>query len=114
MYVRNKKFLELHKGDKVEYILWKNAHHLHQTDLGFINGNLLQACKHSHLSQIFLDLNIEAISKFIKGETVEGTYGAKDLGRSFSPEKFYSEDNFMYWSDCIIQNVWTLAFKMIL
>lgn len=90
MYVRNKKFLELHKGDKVEYILWKNAHHLHQTDLGFINGNLLQACKHSHLSQIFLDLNIEAISKFIKGETVEGTYGAKDLGRSFSPEKFYS------------------------
>jgi hypothetical protein len=70
MFSRNKKFLDHHKDDKVQYIVWKNAHHLHQTDLGFINGNLLQACKNSHMSQVFLDLNIEAIEKFIKGEQV--------------------------------------------
>jgi len=55
--------------------LWKNGHHLHQTDLGFLNGNLMGAVKNSHLSQLFLDLNIQAITKFLKGEQVEGTFG---------------------------------------
>jgi hypothetical protein len=74
MYTRNKKFLEEHKNNKIEYVLWKNANHLHQTDMCFINGNLLGKIKHSHMSQIFLDLNINAINKFLKGEKVEGAF----------------------------------------
>ena len=58
MYLRNRKFLNEHKNDQVEYILWKNAHHLHQSDMGFVSGNLLNKVKHSHMSQIFLDLNL--------------------------------------------------------
>ena len=58
MYERNLSFLEQHKAEKVEYILWKNAHHLHQTDMGFITGNLPTICKHSHLSDVLLQLNL--------------------------------------------------------
>ena len=96
MYIRNKKFLDEHKNDKVEYVCWKNAYHIHQTDMGFINGNLLGVVKHSHMSQIFLDLNIIAMDKFLKGEKVEGTFDSKDLGRDYTPDKFYSEKNFMF------------------
>ena len=96
MYIRNKKFLEEHKGDKLEFVLWNNGHHLHQTDMGFINGNLLGKIKHSHMSQIFLDLNISAIDKFLRGEKVEGTFESKDLGRNYTPEKFYSEGKFTF------------------
>lgn len=73
------------KFHKVEYINWRNGDHLHQTDMGFINGNLLGIVKHSHLSQIMLDLNIEAIEKFLRNEKVEGTFGEKDLGRNHIP-----------------------------
>lgn len=38
--------------------------------MGFVNGNLLGVVKHSHMSQIFIDLNISAIDKFLKGEKV--------------------------------------------
>jgi hypothetical protein len=58
----------------VEYVVWKHGHHFHQTDVGFINGNILNACKNSHLSKILMDLNIQAIDKFLKGEPVEGTF----------------------------------------
>lgn len=94
MFRRNNRFLELHKGDKMEYVVWKNAHHLHQTDLGFVNGNLLQACKNSHMSQIFFDLNVHAIDRFVRGEPVEGHYEGKDLGRTYTPEQFYNEADF--------------------
>ena len=94
MYCYNKKFLEEHKTEKVEYILWKNGHHLHQTDMGFIFGNLLNAVKHSHMSQIFLDLNLDAIDKFLKGEKVEGQFEGKDLGRDHSFVEFHPPSNF--------------------
>ena len=74
MYVRNIKFLEQHKDDPIEYVLWKNAHHLHQTDMGFVNGNLIGVCTHSHLSQILFDLNVAAMNKFLRGEKAEGTF----------------------------------------
>ena len=86
MYIRNRKFLVEHKKDKVEYILWKNGHHLHQSDMGFINGNMLQAVKHSHMSQIFHDLNNDAIEKVLRGEKAEGTFEEKDLGREYTPD----------------------------
>jgi hypothetical protein len=71
VFKRTKAYLAAHN---LEYVLWKNAHHLHQTDMGFINGNLLGAVKNSHLSQIMLDLNLEAIFKFLGGKKVEGEF----------------------------------------
>ena len=82
--------MDEHEQDPIEYILWKNGHHLHQTDMGFINGNLMKAIKHSHMSQIFLGLNIEAIDLFLRGERAEGAFAGKDLGRDYRPEEFYS------------------------
>jgi hypothetical protein len=69
----------------VEYVLWKNGDHLHQSDMGFILGNILGMVKNHHLSHLMLDLNLQAIDKFFKGEKVEGTFGDQDLGREYRP-----------------------------
>jgi hypothetical protein len=58
--------------------------------MGFILGNVLRKVKNNHLSQLMLDLNLQAIDKFLKGEQVEGTFGDQDLGRTYTPQKFYS------------------------
>lgn len=47
-YARNKLFC---LAQKVEYVIWEGAHHLHQTDVGFINGNLLGMVKNASLSK---------------------------------------------------------------
>ena len=52
MFERNSRFLKQQQSGKIEYVLWKSAHHNHQTDMGFIMGNLPKICKHSHMSQI--------------------------------------------------------------
>ena len=92
MHRRNSEFVRLHR---VEYIVWKNADHLHQTDMGFLMGNLLGIIKNSHLSKIMLDFNLDAIDKFLRGEIVESTYGDKNLGRDYRPSKF-KEETFNY------------------
>lgn len=84
------------KTHKVEYICWKHAHHHHQTDIGFINGNLLGIVKNSHLSKIMLDLNLKAIETFLRGERVEGTQGDRDLGRDYKPSKFHKFEMFTF------------------
>ena len=61
---------------------------MHQSDVGFINGNLLGVIKNAELSKEKLELNLEAIGRFIKGESVEGKYGEKDCGRDYVPEKY--------------------------
>jgi len=53
--------------------------------MGFIIGNTLKKVKNHHLSQLMLDLNLQAIDKFLKGEQVEGTFGDQDLGREYKP-----------------------------
>jgi hypothetical protein len=53
------------------------------------------AVKHHHLSKNFLELNITAIERFMKGERVEGTFGPRELGREWKPKKFYPEDGFI-------------------
>lgn len=64
VYLRNIKFMNAHK---LEYVLWKNAHHVHQTVAGFINGNTGGIIKNSHLSQLFFEINCDAINKFLNG-----------------------------------------------
>lgn len=68
MYERNVTFLGHHAS--AEYIVWREGHHLHQTDMGFISGNLLGAIKKSQLTKLMLDLNISAIDRFLKGNKV--------------------------------------------
>jgi hypothetical protein len=82
MYTRMKSYATRHK---VEFIIWKDAHHNHQTDMGFVSGNLLNAVKNSHLSKVMLELNVTAIERFLNGERVEGTFGDRDLGRKYKP-----------------------------
>jgi hypothetical protein len=93
MYERNCAFVGKHK---LQYIIWKEGHHNHQTDMGFISGNLLGAVKNHHLSKLMLELNISAVERFIKGEQVEGTFGERELGREFKPVKYYPEDKFHF------------------
>ena len=62
--------------------------------MGFVTGNILDAVKNSHLSKVMLELNLSAIERFLKGERVEGTFGERDLGRKFKPDKFYPENKF--------------------
>lgn len=81
-YKRNKAFIGLHN---VEYVIWRNAHHAHQSDMGFLNGNVFNKCKNSHLSKIMFDLNFLAMEQFLNGKKVEGTFGEKDLGRNYTP-----------------------------
>ena len=42
MFERNRQFVERH-GKGVEYLVWKEAHHLHQSDLGYVFGNTIRA-----------------------------------------------------------------------
>ena len=63
-YDDNSRFASLHK---VEYIIWEGAHHMHQTDAGFINGNFLGIVKNSALSDQKMTLNLDAIDRFLKG-----------------------------------------------
>ena len=48
IHKRNQQFVKTHE---VEYIIWKDAHHLHQSDVGFVNGNFLGIMKNSNLSR---------------------------------------------------------------
>lgn len=84
----NSTFLAQHKA---EYIVWKDAHHLHQSDMGFVGGNLQDTILNSHLSQLMIDLNLAALDGFLRGEKVEGTFGEYDLGRSYRPKQFHPE-----------------------
>lgn len=52
--------------------------------------------KNSALSKEKLELNIEAISKFLTGEKVEGRFGDKDLGRTYEPS-YYHVENLEVW-----------------
>jgi hypothetical protein len=36
--------------DKIIYLIWKNGDHLHQTDMGFVTGNIFNKVKRSDLS----------------------------------------------------------------
>ena len=92
-YILDKLYQETHR---VQYVNWRNAHHVHQTDMGFLIGNTPGKCKNSHLSGIMLDLNFQAIDRFLSGKKVEGTFGDKDLGRKFVPEKFHPKNYFTY------------------
>lgn len=65
--------------------------------MGFINGNLLGMIKNTHLSQMMFDLNITAIDRFLRDEKVEGTFGDKDVGRNYVPDKFYPQKVFTFW-----------------
>jgi hypothetical protein len=53
--------------------------------MGFLNGNVFNKCKNSHLSKIMFDLNFLAMEQFLNGKKVEGTFGEKDLGRNYTP-----------------------------
>ena len=64
VYRMNKQFAATHN---VEYIIWTDAHHLHHTDFGFINGNFLGIVKNSVQSREQMELNLEAIDSFLKG-----------------------------------------------
>jgi hypothetical protein len=46
IYERNTRFIKLHKP---EYLCWKEGHHLHQTDIGYVYGNSLNKVEKSHL-----------------------------------------------------------------
>lgn len=72
IYILNRDFDQKHK---IEYIIWKGASHLHQTDLGYVLGNLLGTVSNAKDSELLLHLNYDAMDRFLKGEKVEGTYG---------------------------------------
>jgi hypothetical protein len=38
-----------------------------------------------------MELNLHAIDNFLKGETVEGKFGKKELGRDFEPPFYHTE-----------------------
>lgn len=65
VYNRNKEFLKHHKKDRVIYLAWKNADHLHQIDLCFLFGNIMNRIKNPELSLEMLNKNLKAIEMFL-------------------------------------------------
>lgn len=74
-------------------MVWKNADHLHQTDLCFILGNIMGKVKHPELSIEMLNKNTKAIEMFLNDGklTEEKMYEVfKDdlLPKGYKPEKW--------------------------
>ncbi len=69
MYNRNMEFVRGQK--RVIYLIWGKGDHLHQTDMGFLVGNILGKVKHSELSLEMLNKNLKAIEMFVEGNVSE-------------------------------------------
>lgn len=63
-------------------MLWKRAVHLHQTDMGYVCGNVLGVVKNCHFTTDFLNLNFKAMDSFLsgkRGEELEAEFKDKIL-----------------------------------